>query len=76
MTVLFKATVRICPGLIIERHILSAFQLQVHHPCPFTYEPHVISTAMLEAESTIDIALYNPEIGKTESIVELVLFGN
>lgn len=31
---------------------------------------------MLEAESTLDISLYNPETDRTETITELLLFGN
>lgn len=41
---------------------------------PFCYEPHVISAAMLEAESTLDVLLYNPEVDRTETIIELLLF--
>lgn len=63
-----------CPGLLLERHVLSAFQLRVHSPVPFRYEPHVVAAAMLEAESTLDVALYNPEVDRTETLIELLLF--
>lgn len=72
----FKATWKVCPGLLIERHILSSLQLKIHSPVPFCYEPHVISAAMLEAESTLDVSLYNPDIDRTETIIELLLFGD
>lgn len=32
-------------------------------------------SAMLDAESTLDVILYNQEVERTESIVQLVLFG-
>lgn len=72
--ILFKAIWKVCPGLLTERHILSPFQLKIHSPIPFCYESHVISAAMLEAESTLDVLLYNPEVDKTETIIELLLF--
>lgn len=74
--VFLQAICKVCPGLLIERHILSSFQLKIHSPIPYCYESHVISAAMLEAESTLDVLLYNPEIDKTETIIALLLFGN
>lgn len=65
---------KVCPGLLTERHILSPLQLKIHSPIPFCYEPHVISAAMLEAESTLDVSLYNPEMDRTETLIQLLLF--
>lgn len=33
-------------------------------------------TLMLEAESTVDVTLYNNDTEKYESIIQLLLFGN
>ncbi|KAI4457163.1 ankyrin repeats (3 copies) [Holotrichia oblita] len=65
---------RICPGLLIERHILSSHQLRVHHLEPYSYDPQIVMSAMLDAESTLDVTLYNQEVERQESIVQLVLF--
>lgn len=71
----FKAINRICPGLLIERHILSSHQLRVHHLDPYSYDPQIVMSAMLDAESTLDVTLYNQEVERQESLVQLVLFG-
>lgn len=65
---------KICPGLLIERHILSPLQLRVHVTEPYCYPPYVVTTAMLEAESTTDVNLHNPDLNKHEAIAQLVLF--
>lgn len=70
-----KAIARVCPGLIIERHILSTQQLRVHFDEPHCYSSDVVCAAMLEGESTLDVSLHNVETDKLESIVQLVLFG-
>lgn len=64
-----------CPGLLLEKHVLSPFQLRVHSPEPYSYESDLILTAILEAESTMDVVLYNPEVDRMETLLQLVLFG-
>ncbi|KAK9739260.1 Ankyrin repeats (3 copies) [Popillia japonica] len=72
--VITTAINRICPGLLIERHILSSHQLRVHHLDPYSYDPQIVMSAMLDAESTLDVTLYNQEVERQESLVQLVLF--
>ncbi|XP_063915757.1 death-associated protein kinase dapk-1-like [Zophobas morio] len=69
-----QALLRVCPGLLVEKHILSPFELKNHSGAPFCYQPDVITAAMLEAESTLDIALYNPNIDGQETIVQMIMF--
>ncbi|KAJ3664515.1 hypothetical protein Zmor_000075 [Zophobas morio] len=61
-------------GLLVEKHILTPFELNNHSRAPFCYQPDVITAAMLEAESTLDIALYNPNIDGQETIVQMIMF--
>ncbi|CAH0563355.1 unnamed protein product [Brassicogethes aeneus] len=71
-----QALYKVCPGLMIEKHVISSQDLKAHCDEPFCYEPQSISTSMLEAESTLDITLFNPIREKHETIVELIMFGN
>ncbi|XP_068914792.1 death-associated protein kinase 1-like isoform X2 [Tenebrio molitor] len=69
-----QAVVRVCPGLLVEKHILSPLELKRHSEESFCYQPDVITSAMLEAESTLDVALYNPTVDAQETIVQLIMF--
>lgn len=42
---------------------------------PFCYEPQYITSAMLEAESTLDLTLLNQNVNILETIVQLIMFG-
>lgn len=70
------AIYKVCPGLLIERHILSSQQLRVHDNEPYCFHPDILMAAILESESTLDVTLYNPETGKHETISQLLLFDN
>lgn len=61
--------------MLLERHVLSPLQLRLHYTEPYTYEPNVIAEALLNAESTLDVSLNNPETGKQETIQQILLFG-
>ncbi|XP_017770911.1 PREDICTED: death-associated protein kinase 1-like isoform X2 [Nicrophorus vespilloides] len=69
-----QALKRVCPGLLVERHVLSPQQLRIHDPETYAYEPQVLAAAMLEAESTLDVTIHNAYTDKQESIIQLVLF--
>ncbi|RZC35529.1 Ankyrin repeat domain containing protein [Asbolus verrucosus] len=71
-----QALMRVCPGLLVEKHILSTSELKIHSEMPFCYQPNVITTAMLEAESTLDVALYNSNSDGQETIVQLIMFND
>lgn len=68
-----QALIRVSPGLLIEKHVLSPFELKKHSE-PFCYSPDVVTTAMLEAESTVDVALYNSNLDIHETIIQLIMF--
>ncbi|XP_031354372.1 death-associated protein kinase 1-like isoform X2 [Photinus pyralis] len=67
---------RVCPGLVMERHILSVHQLRIHCIEPYAYPSQLLSTAMLESESTLEITLQNTETEKFENVITLALFGD
>ncbi|KAK5641907.1 hypothetical protein RI129_010454 [Pyrocoelia pectoralis] len=71
---ILQGVAHVCPGLVTERHILSVQQLRIHCKDPYSYPSDILCTAMLESESTLEIALQNTESEKFESIVMLVLF--
>lgn len=69
-----QALFKICPGLLIEKHFLSSTDLKNHSEICCCYQPDTLMTAMLEAESTLDIALYNCVTNIQETIVQIILF--
>lgn len=71
-----RAIVRVCPGLLVEKHVLSCIELKSHSEVPYCYPPDAITAAMLETESTLDVALFNPNIDSQETITDLIMFGN
>lgn len=75
LLIVFQTIAMLCPGLLIERFVMSAHQLRVHCAEPYCYPPNVIAEALLDAESTLDVLFTNPESGKQETVVQLLLFG-
>lgn len=74
LSVISQAISKVAPGLLIERHVLSAHQLRVHCIEPYCYEPSAITIAALNSESTLDVTLRNADSDRLESLVQLVLF--
>ncbi|XP_060523349.1 death-associated protein kinase 1-like [Cylas formicarius] len=71
-----RVTSKVCPGLLTELHLLSPEELKIHSDDPYCYPPQVFASAMLEAESTLDVVLYNENLDSYESVVEIVMFGD
>ncbi|KAL1488880.1 hypothetical protein ABEB36_014673 [Hypothenemus hampei] len=69
-----KAIDIVCPGLLIETHILSPEELKLYADDPFCYSPQLVTTAIMEAESTLDIILYNPNTHSHETISQMIMF--
>lgn len=65
-----------CPGLLYERHILSAHDLKHHLTNPYCFPPNIVTSVMLEAESTLDVILFNQNSNKYETIIDLIMFGD
>ncbi|XP_018326507.1 death-associated protein kinase 1 [Agrilus planipennis] len=76
LEIIDQAILIVCPGIIIEKHVLSPHELCIHCPDPYVYDPADIFAATLDAESVLDIALYNPNIDIHESITSLIMFGD
>ncbi|XP_076253957.1 death-associated protein kinase dapk-1-like [Rhynchophorus ferrugineus] len=69
-----KAIYSICPGLSLETHILSPEELRLYTDEPYCYPPQIVTAAIMDAESTLDVLLYNPNISSHETISQLVMF--
>lgn len=64
----------VVPGLVVEKHYLSAYDLRTH-ACPLhCYSPDVVMMASLE-ESGLDTVLSNPLANVSESVLQLLSFG-
>ncbi|CAG9773909.1 unnamed protein product [Ceutorhynchus assimilis] len=74
MGIVNKAIAQICPGLLQETHILSPEELRLYSENPHCYSPQIITTAIMEAESTLDVILYNPNTNSHETISQIVMF--
>ncbi|KAJ8953553.1 hypothetical protein NQ318_002973 [Aromia moschata] len=73
---IIQSIYQVCPGLLVEKHILSSGELKMHSVEPFAYEPQHIMSAMLEAESTLDLTFANPNLNVHETIIQLIMFGD
>lgn len=63
-----------CPGLVLEKHVLSADQLRDHAATVYSWPPADIYTALLSGGSRV--SLLNPLTHKEESFTQLVCFGS
>ncbi|XP_065164741.1 death-associated protein kinase 1-like isoform X2 [Atheta coriaria] len=71
-----QAIYNVCPGVLYERRILSTNQLRAHDNNVHEYDAHIVTSAMLESESILDVAFRNQITDQQESLVQLVLFDN
>ncbi|XP_077291139.1 death-associated protein kinase 1-like [Arctopsyche grandis] len=75
-----QAIGRVAPGLTLERHILSAQQLKLHHEEPFSWTSRQINTELLNHDENDNdtpfstILLTNSTSGKKESLLSLMFF--
>lgn len=62
------------PGLVVEKHYLSAYDLKTHATPLHSYSPEVLMKAFLE-ETGLDTMLSNPLANVSESVLQLISFG-
>lgn len=63
-----------CPGLVLEKHVLSSEQLTSHAATVYAWPPADIYTALLGGG--VQATLGNPLTGKEEAFTSLVCFGS
>lgn len=71
----FQAIFKVCPGLLTETHILSPEELRLYSDDPYCYSPQMVTSAIMEAESTLDVIMYNPNTNSHETISQMIMFG-
>jgi len=59
----------------METHVLSPEDLRRCNDDPYCYTPHIVTTAIMESESTLDVVVYNANSDIQETIVQLIMFG-
>nr|XP_045596116.1 death-associated protein kinase 1-like isoform X2 [Procambarus clarkii] len=69
-----QVLVEMCPGLVLEKHVLSAEQLTAHSPTVYAWPPADIYTALLG--NGVRASLINPITEKEETFTQLVCFGS
>lgn len=63
-----------CPGLVLEKHVLSSEQLTSHAATVYAWPPADIYTSLLGGG--VQATLGNPITGKEEAFTSLVCFGS
>lgn len=63
-----------CPGLVLEKHVLSAQQLSAHASTVYAWPPADIYTILLG--NGVRASLHNPLTEKEEAFTQLVCFGS
>ncbi|XP_014251310.1 death-associated protein kinase 1-like isoform X2 [Cimex lectularius] len=64
----------IVPGLLMEKHTLSAYDLRTHASPVYCYAPDVLMKASLESKG-FETMVTNPLANTSETILELISFG-
>ena len=66
--------VDMCPGLVLEKHVLSAEQLRNHAPAVYAWPPPDLFAAILT--DGCEAMLLNPITGNKESFLQLICLGS
>ena len=66
--------VDMCPGLVLEKHVLSAEQLRLHAPAVYAWPPPDLFSAILTNGS--EATLVNPVTGNKETFMDLICLGS
>ncbi|XP_045116659.1 death-associated protein kinase 1-like isoform X4 [Portunus trituberculatus] len=69
-----QVLVEMCPGLVLEKHVLSSEQLAAHAATVYAWPPADIYTALLSGG--VQATLANPITAKEETFTSLVCFGS
>lgn len=69
-----QVLIEMCPGLVLEKHVLSSEQLGGHGTTVYAWPPADMYTALLN--KGVGAALLNPLTEKEEAFTQLVCFGS
>lgn len=72
LSVVDQVTLEMCPGLVLEKHVMSAQQLRRHSGVSVTYEPRLLMEAQLSGSGIVRNSNNNLE----ETLAELLCFGS
>jgi hypothetical protein len=64
----------VIPGLPVEKHLLSSYDLQIHAIPIHCYPPDELMKAVLKANG-LDAPIKNPLADITETVLDLLSFG-
>ncbi|XP_054286268.1 death-associated protein kinase 1-like [Macrosteles quadrilineatus] len=67
--------VEMCPGLSVEKHVLSTLDLKNHCAASYCFPPDQLMTALL-SEEKLDSKLYNPLAECNETLSDLIAFNS
>lgn len=71
---LIQVLIEMCPGLVLEKHVLSSEQLAAHGSTVYAWPPADMYTALLN--KGVGAALLNPLTEREEAFTQLVCFGS
>lgn len=70
-----QVLVEMCPGLSVEKHVLSALDLRNHCAASYCFPPDQLMLALL-SDDRLDARLYNPLAECYETLAELIAFNS
>ncbi|XP_076061666.1 death-associated protein kinase dapk-1-like isoform X4 [Oratosquilla oratoria] len=73
LAIIDQVLVEMCPGLVLEKHILSSSQLSNHSPTVFAWTPSSVYSSLLA--DGMAASLHNPITNTSEAFMQLVCFG-
>ncbi|XP_050311548.1 death-associated protein kinase 1-like [Anthonomus grandis grandis] len=74
MQTVWQAVNKVCPGLLVETHLLSPEELRLYSEDPYCYSSHLVTAAIMESESVPDVILFNPNLNCHETISQIIMF--
>ncbi|XP_046679554.1 death-associated protein kinase dapk-1-like [Homalodisca vitripennis] len=75
LDVIDQVLVEMCPGLSVEKHVLSALDLRNHCGASYCFPPDQLMLALL-SEERLNSRLYNPLAECYETLAELITFNS
>lgn len=64
-----------CPGLAIEKHVISAEDMKNHCAASYCFPPNKLMEAMLK-DTCLDTRIHNPLADCYETLLDLIAFGS
>ena len=74
LAMLDQVLLEVCPGMVLERHVLSAAQLSQHAPSVYAWTPAHAHAALLKGG--VEAALTNGVTKAEEPVLDTICFGS